>query len=146
MTTQKSYTDKKEAILRQWHLIDAKGRVLGDVATEIATLLIGKHKPTFTPHVDGGDYVVVINAEQIEVTGKKAEDKMYYRHSRYVGGLREENFATLLDRSPEKVFEAALKGMLPKNKQQTPRLRRMKVFVGAEHPYADKLKTLEAQA
>lgn len=144
--TQQTYMQKKEAVVRQWHLIDAKGRVLGDVATQIATLLIGKQKVTFTPHVDSGDYVVVINASHVQVTGNKAEDKMYYRHSRFPGGLREENFNTLLDRSPEKVFEAALKGMLPKNKQQTPRLRRMKVFAQAEHPYADKLKTVEVNA
>lgn len=144
--TQTTYMHKKEAVLRQWHLIDAKGRVLGDVATEIAPLLMGKHKVTYTPHVDAGDYVVVINASQVEVTGNKAEDKMYYRHSRYPGGLREENFNTLLSRAPEKVFEAALKGMLPKNKQQTPRLRRLKVFPAGEHPYADKIKSVEVTA
>lgn len=144
--TQTTYMHKKEAVLRQWHLIDAKGRVLGDVATEIAPLLIGKHKVIFSPHVDSGDYVVVINASLVEVTGNKGDDKKYYRHSRYPGGLREENFNSLLSRSPEKVFEAALKGMLPKNKQQDPRLRRLKVFATAEHPYADKLKSVEVTA
>lgn len=134
----KTFMQKKEAVVRQWHLVDAKGRVLGDVATEIATFLIGKHKPTFTPHVDGGDYVVVVNAQEVVVTGRKAEDKMYYRHSRYPGGLHEENFATLIQRNPAKVFEEAVKGMLPKNKQQEPRLRRLKVFASAEHAYADK--------
>ncbi len=140
------YMQRKEDVVRQWHLIDAKGRVLGDVATEIATLLMGKHKPTYTPHVDGGDYVVVINGGLVEVTGNKAQDKMYYRHSRFPGGIREENFDSLVNRAPEKVFEAALKGMLPKNKQQTPRLRRLKVFAGEQHDYTDKIQAVEAQA
>lgn len=141
-----TYMQKKEDVVRQWHLVDAKGRVLGDLATEIATLLIGKHKPTYTPHVDGGDYVVVINAGLIEVTGNKASDKMYYRHSRYPGSLKEETFGSLIKRAPEQVFEAALKGMLPKNKQQTPRLRRLKVFAGEQHDYTDKIQGGQAQA
>lgn len=139
----KTFMIRKEDVVRQWHLIDAKGKLLGDIATQAAVWLVGKHKPTFTPHVDGGDYVVIINAKEVEVTGRKAEDKMYYRHSRYPGGLREENFATLRERSPERLFEEAVKGMLPKNKQQDRRLRRLKVFPTAEHPYADKFGKTE---
>lgn len=142
----KTFMQKKEAVVRQWHLIDVKGRVLGDVATEIATYLIGKHKPTFTPHVDGGDYVVVVNAKEVVVTGRKAEDKMYHRHSRYPGGLHSENYSTLMDRNPARIFELAVRGMLPKNKQQEPRLRRLKVFPSTEHTYADKFgKTEKAE-
>ncbi len=139
----KTYMQKKEEVVRQWHLIDAQGRILGEVATEIANLLTGKHKPTFTPHVDGGDYVVLINAQKVVVTGNKATDKKYYRHSRYPGSLKEESFATLLARNPERLFNQAVKGMLPKNKHQEPRLRRLKVFPGAEHSYADKLGSVK---
>ncbi|MCD8484447.1 50S ribosomal protein L13 [Candidatus Woesebacteria bacterium] len=137
---QKTFMQRPQDVQREWHLVDAKGRVLGEVAAEAATLLIGKNKPTFTPHVDGGDYVIVINASEVAVTGNKEQDKMYYRHSGRPGGLKQENFATLLDRDPQQVIERAVKGMLPKNKQQTPRLRRLKVFAGAEHAYEDKLK------
>lgn len=131
---------KTAEVRRNWHLVDAKGRILGEVATQTATLLIGKHKPTYTPHIDAGDYVVVINASAVEVTGKKAEKKMYYRHSRYPGGLHEENFAKLLERKPQEIIERAVKGMLPKNKLQTPRLRRLKVFGGPEHDYVANIK------
>lgn len=136
---QTSYMQRPQGLTRAWHVVDVSGRVLGDVAAEIAQLLIGKNKPTFTPHVDGGDYVVVINASQVAVTGRKNTDKMYYRHSGFPGGIRQESFDTLLNRDPRKVIEHAVKGMLPKNKQQTPRLRRLKVFATAEHTYADKI-------
>lgn len=139
-----TYMQKPADVQRQWHLIDAKGRVLGSVASEVAQLLIGKHKPTFTPHVDGGDYVVVINASEIEVTGNKEQDKIYYRHTGYPGGLRQENFAKLRDRAPEQIIEKAVKGMIEDNKLQTPRMRRLKVFAGEEHPYEDKLKAKKA--
>ncbi len=137
---QKTFMQRPQDVQREWHLVDAKGRVLGEVAAEAATLLIGKNKPTFTPHVDGGDYVIVINASEVAVSGNKEQDKMYYRHSGRPGGLKQENFATLLNRDPQQVIERAVKGMLPKNKQQTPRLRRLKVFATAEHAYEDKLK------
>lgn len=137
---QKTFMQRPEDVQREWHLVDASGRVLGEVAAEVAEFLTGKNKPSFTPHVDGGDYVVVINASNVEVTGRKEQNKMYYRHSGRPGGLKQENFATLLDRDPQQVIERAVKGMLPKNKQQTPRLRRLKVFAGAEHIYEDKLK------
>lgn len=136
---QNSYMQREQGVQRAWHVVDVKGRVLGDVASEIAMILSGKNKPTFTPHVDGGDYVIVINASLVEVTGRKTTDKMYYRHSGYPGGIRGETFETLLGRDPRQVIERAVKGMLPKNKQQTPRLRRLKVFATAEHTYQDKL-------
>lgn len=136
----KTYMQKTADVTRTWHLIDAKGKVLGQVATEAATYLIGKHKPTYTPHIDGGDYVVVINAQDVAVTGTKEQNKMYYRHSGQPGGFREENLAALRQRAPERVIEAAVKGMLPKNKLQQPRLLRLKVVAGEEHPYGDKLK------
>lgn len=136
---QTSYMQRPQGVQRAWHVVDAKGRVLGDVATEIAQFLIGKHKPTFTPHVDSGDYVIVINASLVEVTGRKGSDKTYWRHSGFPGGIRGESFDTLLNRDPRKVIERAVKGMLPKNKQQTPRLRRIKIFATAEHTYQDKL-------
>jgi large subunit ribosomal protein L13 len=110
------------------------------VATQAATWLIGKHKPTYTPHIDSGDYVVVINAAQVAVTGRKETDKMYYRHSGQPGGFRQENLGRLRQRAPERIIEAAVKGMLPKNKLQADRIVRLKVFAAAEHPYSDKLK------
>ncbi len=137
---QKTFMQRPQDVQRQWHLVDAKGRVLGEVAAEVAGLLLGKDKPSFTPHVDSGDYVILINATSVEVTGRKEQNKMYYRHTGRPGGLKQENFATLMDRDPKQIFERAVKGMLPKNKQQTPRLRRLKVFTGAEHSYEDKLK------
>ena len=135
----KTYMQKPADVKRQWHLLDAKGQVLGQVATQAAKLLIGKDKATFTPHVDGGDYVVVINAVEVAVTGKKEQDKMYYRHSGYPGGLKETNLANLRQKSPERIIEIAVKGMLPKNKLQKPRLNRLKVFASNDHPYQDKL-------
>jgi len=135
----KTYMQKPADVKRQWHLLDAKGQVLGQIATQAAKLLIGKDKATFTPHVDGGDYVVVINAVEVAVTGKKEQDKMYYRHSGYPGGLKETNLANLRQKSPERIIEIAVKGMLPKNKLQKPRLNRLKVFADNDHPYQDKL-------
>ncbi len=131
----KTYSQKPAEVTRSWHIIDAKGRVLGQVATEIASKIIGKHKPTFTPHVDGGDYVVVINAAQVEVSGNKVQDKMYYSYSGFPGGLRVQNFAELLAKYPERIIEAAVYNMLPKNKLRTDRMKRLKVYTGAEHPH-----------
>lgn len=139
MTTQPTTILKPAQVKRQWHVVDAKGQVLGQVATKVARLLMGKHRPDYTPHVDSGDYVVVINAAEVVVTADKAETKMYYRHSGFPGGLKEENFARLIKRAPAKVIEHAVKGMLPKNKLQTPRLRRLKAVAGSEHMYQDKL-------
>lgn len=136
----KTYVDHKENVNRQWHLIDLKGRVLGDASVEIARLLMGKQKPTFTPNVDNGDYVVVTNVKEVVVTGRKFENKTYYRHSGIPGGFRQETYAEAMEKHPEKIIERSVKGMLTKNRFQTPRLRRLKVFVGAEHSYKDKFK------
>ncbi|MBI3954702.1 50S ribosomal protein L13 [Candidatus Collierbacteria bacterium] len=136
---------KKASLTRNWHLIDLDGQVLGRVSTRIASLLIGKGKPNFAPHLDQGDYVVAINADKIRVTGKKATDKIYYSHSGYPGGLKSLTFTELLAKDPRKVIERAVKGMLPKNKLQTPRLRRLKVFKNDNHPYAAHLKSQSEQ-
>ncbi len=121
---------------RRWWVLDAKGKPLGRLASTAATLLRGKHKPTFTPHVDGGDFVVIVNASDVKVTGSKADDKMYYHHSGYPGGLREENFRHLSARRPEAPVHAAVKGMLPKNKLGRAMLKKLKVYATAEHPHA----------
>lgn len=136
MQTKKTFQLKKENVQREWHLIDAQGKLLGHLATEIAQLLMGKHKIDFTTHVDGGDYVVVINAKEIEVTGNKASQKKYYRHSLYPGGLKTTTFDKLIESNPRRIIEDAVWGMLPKNKQRDLRMRRLKVVAGAEHPYA----------
>lgn len=140
----KTYMQKTADIARQWHLVDAKGRVLGEVAVEVAEHLTGKIKPTYTPHMDAGDYVVVINAAEVVVTGNKEQSKVYYRHSGIPGGYREETYVELMKRSPKLVIEHAVSGMLPKNKQQSDRLRRLKVFAGAEHTYQDKIGQVAA--
>lgn len=132
---------KPNQINRNWHVVDAKDQILGRMSSEIAKLLIGKHKPNRSPHLDSGDYVVVINAKDIQVTGNKLNQKRYYHHTNYPGGLRTETLKNRLGRDPKKVIEHSVKGMLPKNKLQTPRLRRLKVFVDATHPYDDKLKS-----
>lgn len=138
--TAKTFQLKKEAVSRKWHLVDMNGKILGRSATEIARLLMGKHKVDYTPHVDSGDYVVVINAKEVAVTGKKAEQKTYYRHSQFPGGLKAEVFTDLLERRPTVVIEKAVYGMLPKNKLNALRMKRLKVFAGSEHPYTDKFK------
>ena len=137
---KKTFVQKKEALKRQWHLLDAKEQILGDLATEISTLLLGKNKAEYTPHNDGGDYVVVINASTIKVTGNKEKNKIYARHSNYPGGYKEENFADLLARYPEKIIITAVKGMLPSNRLRDARLKRLKVFAGNEHTYQNYIK------
>lgn len=137
----KTYSTKPSDIKRTWHVIDAKDQILGRLATDIATKLIGKDKPYFVSHLDCGDYVVITNAEKIAVTGDKLNQKTYYHHSGYPGGLKEEVLKDRLNRSPLKVIEHAVRGMLPKNKLRDQRLRRLKVFVGPEHTYQDKLKS-----
>jgi large subunit ribosomal protein L13 len=132
----KTYSAKPREIEQSWYLVDADGRTLGRLATEIADTLRGKGKTSFTPHVDTGDFVVVINAEKIAVTGKKLEQKIYYRHSGYPGGLRERTLAEQLARRPEEVIRKAVKGMLPKNKLAAAQLRKLKVYAGPEHPHA----------
>lgn len=128
---------KNEEIKRNWHLYDLKDKILGRVTSEIAQLLIGKNKPTYTPHIDNGDYVVAINAKDIRVTGKKKDQKMYYRHSGYPGGFRSETFREAMEKNPAGIIEKSVKGMLPKNKLQDKRLRRLKVYDGNDHPHTN---------
>jgi len=134
----------KADIKRHWYLIDAKDKILGRLATKIASLLIGKHKTTYSPHVDGGDSIVVINSEKIRVTGKKREDKIYKRFSGYPGGLKEESFESLLKRRPHEILRRAVKGMLPKNKLGRRMIKRLNVYAGDKHPHiAQKPKGLK---
>ncbi len=132
----KTFSPKPADLNHEWYLVDAKGQTLGRLATMVATRLLGKHKPSFAPHVDGGDNVVVINAAHISVTGNKLADKKYYHHSGYPGGIKETNLETLLERHPAKAVEKAIAGMLPKNRLHDDRLRRLKVYAGPEHPHA----------
>lgn len=132
----KTYTAKPSEITRAWYLVDAEGMNLGRLATVIATRLTGKHKPTYTANIDCGDNVVVINAEKIAVTGNKLTDKKYYRHSGYPGGIKETSLERLMEDHPERVIQQAVKGMLPKNKLQSDRMRRLKVYAGSDHPHA----------
>jgi len=132
----KTYSAREEDIERQWHVVDAQGKTLGRLSSEIARILRGKHKPIYTPHVDCGDYVVVINAEKIWVTGRKLDQKIYYRHSGYPGGLKEITLREQLNKFPERVIEHAVKGMLPKNRLGRRMFKKLKVYAGAEHPHA----------
>jgi large subunit ribosomal protein L13 len=131
----KTYAVKASEIDRGWWLIDATDQPLGRLATRVATLLSGKHKPIWSPHLDTGDHVVVVNAARVRVTGNKLTQKRYYRHSNYPGGLREETLEDLLARKPERVIEFAVKGMLPSNKLGNAMYRKLKVYPGAEHPH-----------
>ena len=132
----KTYSAKPHEVEQKWLLVDAEGQTLGRMATAIATRLRGKHKAEYTPHVDTGDYIVVINAEQVRVTGAKTTDKMYYSHSGFPGGIKSINFEKLIQRAPERVIESAVKGMLPKNPLGRAMYRKMKVYKGASHPHA----------
>ena len=131
----KTWNAKPGEIERHWQLVDAEGQTLGRLATRIADTLRGKDKPQYTPHVDTGDFVVVVNAEKIAVTGKKLDDKRYYRHSGYPGGLRSRTLREQLDRRPEEVIRKAVKGMLPRNRLGRAQLRKLKVYAGPEHPH-----------
>ena len=137
----KTYSLKKEEVQRNWFVVDATDRVLGRVATKIADKIRGKDKPTFTPHTDGGDYVIVINAEKIKVTGSKFNNKMYYRHSLYPGGLKSQSFKELNQKNPERVIEEAVKGMLPKNKLGKSIIKKLKVFQGPNHDHESQKPT-----
>jgi large subunit ribosomal protein L13 len=135
---------KPEDIKPEWFIVDMDGKTLGRVATEIAKVLQGKHKPMYTPHMDTGDYVVVVNADKVHLTGKKLEQKMYHRHSQYPGGLKSTPYGELLEKSPEKVIELAVKRMLPKNKLGRQMFKKLKVYAGAKHPHqAQQPKELE---
>jgi large subunit ribosomal protein L13 len=131
----KTYAVKASEIERRWWLVDANDQTLGRLATRIAALLEGKHKPIYSPHIDTGDHVVVINAAKVRVTGNKLTQKHYYRHSNYPGGLKDETLAAVLDRKPELVIERAVKGMLPQNRLGRAMFRKLKVYSGAEHPH-----------
>jgi large subunit ribosomal protein L13 len=132
---------------RDWYVVDAEGKTLGRLATQIADMLRGKRKPEYTPHCDTGDFVVVINAEKIRVTGKKMEQKKYWRHSGYPGGIRSRTLAEMLDRQPEEVIRKAVKGMVPHTKLGRAQLRKLKVYAGTEHPHAaQQPKTIEIEA
>lgn len=136
VTKLKQYNPSANDLVNDWQVVDASGQVLGRLATQIATLLMGKHKPNYVPHMMSGDFVVVINAEQIKVTGLKAEKKIYKRHSQYPGNLKEISYEVMHDRRPERVIELAVKGMLPKSKLGRQMLKRLKVYAGAEHPHS----------
>ena len=141
MTT---YTAKAGEIRHDWYVVDAQGKVLGRLATQIAARLRGKHKPQYTPHVDTGDFIVVVNAAKLRVTGRKAEDKMYYRHSGQPGQLKETTFGKLQAKKPERVLQIAVKGMLPKGPLGYAMIKKLKVYGGAEHPHtAQQPKLLE---
>ena len=131
----KTYVATPENRQRDWYVVDADGKTLGRIATRIADVLRGKHKPDFTPHCDTGDFVVVINAEKIAVTGNKREAKIYYRHSGYPGGLKQRTLNEMLDRQPEEVLRKAVRGMLPRNKLGRAQLLKLKVYAGGEHPH-----------
>jgi large subunit ribosomal protein L13 len=131
-----TYSPKPGDVTRAWHVIDAEDVVLGRLATEVATLLRGKHKPTYAPHVDTGDFVIIVNAEKVALTGNKREQKFAYRHSGYPGGLRKRSFGELLDTRPERLLEKVVKGMLPKNKLGRAQAKKLKVYAGPEHPHS----------
>ena len=131
----KTFTATPSTIKREWCVVDATDKTLGRLATELAHRLRGKHKPEFTPHMDTGDHMVVINAEKIKVTGNKMEDKMYYRHTGYIGNLKSINLGKLLDKHPERVIQNAVKGMLPKNPLGRAMYRKLHVYAGPEHPH-----------
>ncbi|MCF7980604.1 MAG: 50S ribosomal protein L13 [Pseudomonadales bacterium] len=132
----KTFSAKSETVVQDWYVVDAEGKTLGRLATEIARRLRGKHKPEYTPHVDTGDYIVVVNAEKVRVTGNKGSDKMYHRHTGYPGGLKSVTFNQLIERAPERAIETAVKGMLPRNPLGRTMYRKLKVYAGAEHPHA----------
>ena len=131
----KTFSLKNTEVVRDWVVFDASDKILGRFATKIADKLRGKDKPTFTPHVDGGDFVVVINADKVKVTGNKAEQKKYYKHSLYPGGLKEKSYKEVLESTPERIIENAVKGMLPKNKLGKSIIKKLKVYSGSEHPH-----------
>jgi large subunit ribosomal protein L13 len=132
----KTWNAKTHEIERRWYVVDAEGKTLGRLATRIADTLRGKRKPEFTPHVDTGDFVVVVNADKIAVTGKKREDKVYYRHSGYPGGLRSRTLGEELERRPTEVLRRAVKGMLPRNRLARQQITKLKIYAGPEHPHA----------
>ena len=142
---QKSYTQKTADIERNWHLVDVKGKILGRVATGIATKLIGKHKPTYTPHIDAGDFVVVINAKEVAVSANKEETKIYSHHTGFPGGLRQKTLGQVRASHPERLIEKAVVNMLPKNRLRSDRMTRLKVYAGSEHPHQSQIKDTKSE-
>jgi large subunit ribosomal protein L13 len=132
----KTYSQKASEIQRDWYVVDASGQTLGRLATQIATLLRGKHKPTFTPNLDGGDFVVVVNADKVKVTGRKEDQKMYYRHSSYPGGFKAISYRQMMATHPDRILRFAVKGMLPKNRLGRQLITKLKVYAGPTHPHA----------
>lgn len=131
----KTFSANSATVKRGWYIVDAKGKTLGRMASRVAAILRGKHKPEYTPHVDTGDYVIVINAAEAKVTGRKTEQKMYYRHTEYPGGIKEICYADLIAKKPEKAVEIAVKGMLPRNPLGREMFKKLKVYAGTEHPH-----------
>ena len=132
----KTYHTPVKEIERNWYVVDAEGKVLGRLASEIATRLRGKHKPNFSPHMDVGDFIVVVNAEKVKLTGKKLDDKIYYRHSGYIGGIKERTAREVLEKKPTELLKIAVKGMLSKNSLGRNQLKKLKIYTGSEHPHA----------
>lgn len=141
----KTYTTKTADIERQWHVIDASGKILGRIATQIARLLMGKHKPTFSPNQDTGDFVIVINADKVQVTGNKAKQKLYYRHSGYPGGIKSISWEKLMQTHPTRVIEHAVKGMLPHTKLGTSMRKKLRVYAGENHPHQAQVKAISTE-
>ena len=131
----KTFVPKLKDITREWHLVDAEGRVLGRLASRVASILMGKEKPTYTDFLDCGDFVIVVNAEKVRLTGKKLSDKLYYRHSGYPGGLKQMTAAEVLEKHPERLIRSAVKGMLPRNKLGRKMLSKLKIYAGGDHPH-----------
>lgn len=136
----KTYSTKASDIEREWHVIDASGKTLGRLASEVARLLRGKHKPIYVPHLDTGDYVIVINADKVRVTGNKAKQKLYYRHSGYPGGLKSTSLAEVMESQPTRAIEHAVRGMLPKNPLGRAMFKKLKVYAGPNHPHQAQVK------
>lgn len=141
----KTYATKASDIDRKWWIFDAEGKILGRLATDVARLLRGKHKPTYSPHLDTGDFVVIVNAAKVRVTGKKAQDKIYYHHSQYPGGLKSTTLSKMLATHPERVIEHAVKGMLPHNPQGRAMARRLKVYAGDTHPHQAQISVVKPE-
>lgn len=131
----KTFTAKQKDIIREWYVVDASQQPLGRLASQVAVLLKGKHKPIYTPHLDTGDFVIIVNAEKVKVTGKKVEQKTYYRHSGYLGGLKQQSLAELISKKPEEVIYKAVYGMLPHNRLGRKMIKKLKVYAGSEHPH-----------
>jgi len=141
----KTYSTKVSDIERQWHVIDASGKVLGRLATQVAGLLMGKHKPIFSPNLDTGDFVVIINADKVRVTGNKARQKLYYRHSGYPGGLKSVSLEKMMQTNPTRVIEHAVKGMLPHTRLGASMMKKLKVYVGDSHPHGAQTKATQGK-